>query len=82
MSDKMSSFHTCEIFDPDVDIGLIPQSDGSYIVSVDHSRLWLKGDLDVLLNVVAKMEALLEHEQIMRRKFDDLMLEQRRAEEK
>ena len=82
MSDKMSSFHTCEIFDADLNIGLIPQSDGSYIISLDHSRLWLRGDLDVLLNVVAKMEALLEHEEIMRRKHDDHMLEKRRAEGK
>ena len=82
MSDKMSCFHSCEIYDPDVHIGVLTQSDGTYIVSVDHSRLWLKGDLDVLLNVVAKMECLLEHEQIMRRKFDDLMLEQRRVKGK
>ena len=81
MSDKMACFHTCEIFDPDLNIGLIPQSDGSYIISLDHSKLWLRGDLDVLLNVVAKMEALLEHEEIMRRKHDDHMLEKRRANE-
>ena len=80
MSDKIIGFHSFHIYDPDLAVGCTPHSDGSYAISLNHGDISLTGDLEVLLQIFAKAEALLEHEQIMRRKNADAWLEKARAQ--
>ena len=82
MSDLLESRTNIWLYDPNCPVKLDSYVHGFYSLQLNHGELSLTGELDVLLQIVAKAEALLEHEEIMRRKNEDHEPRKRRNDAK